>query len=40
MNKIHDDDDSLHGAVINCLKLEYLKGENSVSTTCLEKIAV
>ena len=30
MNWLHDDDDSLHGAVINCLKMEYLKGERSV----------
>lgn len=30
MNIVHDSDDSLHGAVIQCLKMEYLKGEKSV----------
>jgi len=35
MNKVHDDDESLHGAVINCLKIEYLKGEKTVSNSTL-----
>ncbi|XP_067931662.1 Golgi apparatus protein 1-like isoform X2 [Watersipora subatra] len=35
LNKGHDDDESLHGAVIGCLKLEYLKGERSgLSKSC------